>query len=211
MDLLRHAADSNQLPVRWVLKPNNSSGKVLVTHGTPDWSVIAEALSAWSAYNRLLSLHWLPGYAGAQTGFIAEAWIGPHDEIPLEWYLTVVNGAVVNYVVEERNGTVRRREIRDAAWREVPSWLHSSSTPIGMPVEPAYKKAIDDVAKTIARGWDFLRVDLYYADGKIWLGELTPYSSEGLIRTTPGGRLYDDECGARWVLPALESVREGNP
>jgi len=209
LQVLHKAASAGQLPTRWVLKPNNSSGQVLVTHGDPDWGVIEETLNAWSASSRLRSLHWLSGHAGARAGFIAEAWIGPSEEVPLQWDCTIINNAVAFYAISQRIGDVKRRECRDASWGKVPLWFHSASVPLDLVVPPPYKHEIDAIATLIARDWDFLRVDLYYAEGKIWIGEISPYPSEGLIRTTPGGKTYDERCGELWSLPPLESVREG--
>lgn len=207
--ILREAALAGQLPTRWVLKPNNSSGQVLETNGDPDWGVIEEGLKAWSASGRLRSLHWLSGYAGARAGYIAEAWVGLSEENPLQWECTVINGTVVLYAMTKREGGIKFRECRDASWETVSPWFHSLSIPIGLDVPPTYKHEIDSIATLIAQNWDFVRVDLYYADDKIWFGEITPYPSEGLVCTTSGGRIYDEKCGALWSLPPIESVQEG--
>ena len=209
LQVLRKAASARQLPTRWVLKPNNSSGQVLVTHGDPDWGFIEETLKAWSASSRLRSLHWMSGYAAARAGFIAEAWVGPSEEAPLQWNCTIINNAVAFYAIDQRVGDIKLRECRDASWGKVPLWGHSTSVLIGLDAPPPYKHQIDAITTLIARDWDFVRVDLYYAEGKVWLSEITPYPSEGLIRTTPGGKTYDERCGALWSLPPIASVREG--
>ena len=209
LELLHEAATAQRLPVRWVIKPNHSSGQVLAITGAPDWEAISHTLNVWSSSSRLRSLHWMPGYAGARHGFIAEAWVGPHDETPLQWECTVINGVVAFYAIQQHLGAIKPRECRDASWVQLPSWFHSASTPIGLEVAPPYKHQIDAIATLIARSWDFVRIDLYYAEGKVWLGEITPYPSEGLLRTTPGGKIYDERCGALWKLPQIESVQEG--
>lgn len=49
----------------------------------------------------------------------------------------------------------------------------------------------------VARGFDCLRVDLYWLEGRILLGELTPYPNAGLGRIDPPE--FDAWMGALWA------------
>ena len=204
--VLRKLDRAGSLPSRWVVKPNNSSGQVLETNGEPDWRIIEQSVRRWQSSNRFKSLHWIPGYDRAREGFIAEAWVGPRDESPLQWECTVIQGSIVFYALTRRINGIKERECRDANWSLQPSWFHSSSSPIGLDTPPQHKNEIDEIAKLVAQDWDFVRVDLYYAASKVWFGEITPYPFEGLVRTTVGGRIYDDRCGQLWTLPPITKV-----
>ena len=79
----------------------------------------------------------------------------------------------------------------------------------GQSEAPEEVRRIVRQAEMIARDVDFLRVDLYSSEDKIWLGELTAYPFSGLnapvLKGTndsgPVSRLADDILGAHWAMP----------
>lgn len=54
------------------------------------------------------------------------------------------------------------------------------------------------VAEKLSAGFDFIRVDLYNVDGKIYFGELTCYPAGGLAAFVP--RKWDFIFGEKWIL-----------
>lgn len=196
-ELERHSA----LPTRWLIKPNNSSGELLVIDGAPDWDEVRTIASRWRRPGVLETTHWLWANSQARRGLIAETWIGSPDEAPEEWKMFTIGGEPHFYVVARRNVTGSTRIHLSSDWVEMESWHHHPTARLEMRQPPPYRSEMDRAARVLARGWDFLRVDLYYADGKVWFGELTPYPSEGLLRATPGGAVFDDLVGRLWQLP----------
>ena len=55
-----------------------------------------------------------------------------------------------------------------------------------------------DIAEELASGIDFLRVDLYNVDGRIFFGEFTLYPASGLYRYEPVS--FDLALGEKWRL-----------
>lgn len=204
-DLRALHADAG-LPRRWLIKPNNSSGELILIEGEPNWDLVHDKLAEWSGKGILQTIHWLWANAEAQPGFIAEEWIGDATKTPEEWKIFLVDGEPKYYVVNQRDLEGNIRAHFDKHWNELQTWHHNWARPLHMPNPPLYRAEMDRVAREIARGWDFLRVDLYYASGSIWFGELTPYPSEGLLRSTPGGVAIDDQLGALWKLPDIKEV-----
>jgi hypothetical protein len=195
------------LPRRWLIKPNNSSGELVLIEGEPDWDAIHGKIAEWSGKGSLQTIHWLWANAEAQPGFIAEEWIGDPGQVPEEWKIFLVDGEPRYYIVNQRDLEGNIRAHFDEHWNELQTWHHNPARPLHMPIPPPYRVEMDRAAREIARGWDFLRVDLYYASGSIWFGELTPYPSEGLLRSTPGGAVIDDRLGALWKLPNVREVK----
>jgi len=67
------------------------------------------------------------------------------------------------------------------------------------PVEfPANFPQLAKVASDLARGFDFMRVDLYCPGGRILFGEMTPLPTGGVIALEPPE--YDRIFGAPWKL-----------
>jgi hypothetical protein len=54
------------------------------------------------------------------------------------------------------------------------------------------------VAESLARGLDFIRVDLYSVGGRVYFGELTCYPASGMARFVP--RKYDFSFGEKWNM-----------
>lgn len=205
---LKESAERGQLPERWVLKPNNASGHVLLVEGTPDWALVGEALHEWPSQRG--GVHWIWPYAVADRGFIAEEWVGATPAAPIELAATMVGGRLAYWWVQQEAPTGFRRSHFDGSGLPVEPW----STRHGLDVEIGAPKEFIEQAlpylKALAEGWDLIRVDLYYADERFWFGELTPFQSDGL---NSGAQFdwFDREVGAMWALPPMESVKEGMP
>ncbi len=214
MQDLRQLHAEGKLPEKWVLKPNNSSGRVAVTEGEPDFTLIESTLREWTPKGRFHSLHWIWPYVEAKPGFIAEGWVGPTSESPEEWTLWVAGGRVCFYLLQKRiGGHQAARGYFDGEWNDLGDLYKAyiQSPPIGMPSPPPHRELMDQYAQAIAHNWDFLRVDLYFANGKVWFSELTPFPWEGIPLMRDIRETIDVPIGKHWSLPSLDRVREGNP
>ena len=60
------------------------------------------------------------------------------------------------------------------------------------------------IANELGKAFDYIRIDLYNVDGKIYLGEFTPYSdgSRGRISNFEFEKMW----GALWTLPSWRTV-----
>lgn len=205
---LEEAAARNQLPRQWVIKPNNSSGHAVSFEGTPDWGLVREVLNAWPKQRG--SIHWIWPYELAERGYIAEEWVGSTSAPPIELAATMVGGSLAYWWVQQEDPSGFRRSHFDSDGQPVEAW----STRHGLAVKFGSPKAFIQRAlpflQALAEGWDLLRVDLYYADEMFWFGEFTPFQSDGLNGGTQF-EWFDRKVGEMWLLPPIESVREGKP
>ena len=88
-----------------------------------------------------------------------------------------------------------RRFVADPAWRAL-AVRYAEPPPDRDPPRPARLDAMLDVARTLATGLAFVRVDLYEVEDRILVGEMTHFPSAGAPRFDP--RSFDDELGAVW-------------
>ncbi|MEI6271445.1 MAG: ATP-grasp fold amidoligase family protein [Chloroflexota bacterium] len=214
MEELRRLHAEERLPKKWVLKPNNSSGRAAVTEGEPDFPIIEATLREWAPKGRFHSLHWIWPYVQATPGFIAEGWVGPINENPEEWTIWMAGEKACFYLLQQRIGDGRTaRGYFDGEWKDLGDIYkkYAVSPPIVMPAPPPQRELMDRFATAIAQPWDFLRVDLFFADDKVWFGELTPFPWEGIPLMRDIRETIDLPIGTAWQLPSLESVREGQP
>ena len=205
---LMDSEERGQLPGRWVLKPNNSSGHVLLIEGTPDWGHVREVLNTWPPERG--RVHWIWPYEVAERGFIAEEWVGSTPAAPIEISATMAGGTLAYWWVQQEDPTGFKRSHFDGNGLAAEAWStrHGLGVDIGAPKD-LITRALPYL-KALAEGWDLIRIDLYYADDTFWFGEFTPFQSDGLNSGTQFD-WFDREVGALWALPPIESVREGNP
>jgi hypothetical protein len=59
-------------------------------------------------------------------------------------------------------------------------------------------------ARTLSKGIDFVRVDLYGLEDRVAFGEMTNYPSGGMVRFEPAE--FDRALGARWQVPSRQDL-----
>jgi len=209
---LKQLSSSQQLPQRWVLKPNNSTGRALLVEGDPDWDALESALNSWSRPSSFEGLHWMWGYAIAKSGFIVEEWIGSEGVPPIELSAWMIHGKAEFFTLQRWEKEGLQRNHYNAKWEEVPSWNTVPGGHLDITAPPTFIKEVLPFFSALSVGWDLVRVDLYFEHGHVWLSEIIPYPTDGLLkRRGVGPEMFDQTVGALWHLPSLESVREGNP
>ena len=208
---LRELSSRGALPPRWVLKPNASSSRALLIDGAPDWELLRTTLRAWSQPSKFTGsgLHWIWPYTTAQKGFLAEEWVGTTASPPIEIFGYMIRGSLPFYTLQRWESDGLRRNHYNAQGEVVLGWNTVPSRPLDASAPEKIMQEVFPYLRALSVGWDFIRIDLYYEKGEVWLGEFTPFPSEGL----PGGenaKAFDVTVGALWQLPSLENVREGN-
>lgn len=187
-----------ELPDHWVLKPTHRSGALVLFGGgqantdelvlkTHQWldDVNWSALGEWA-------------YSQAEPNLMIEELIGVPGTSPTDYKFFVFDGKPeLILAVDDRFGQPVKRYYR-------PDWsLLGTKGEADNQLEPPQNlNKMLDAAATLGAGFDFMRVDLYDANGEVWFGELSPYSGSGLTPFVP--KSLDDELGAVWRLPIQE-------
>ncbi|MDB5195559.1 MAG: hypothetical protein JWO84_743 [Parcubacteria group bacterium] len=87
-----------------------------------------------------------------------------------------------------------RRSLFDPAWKQFPvGWKHPQGPYVSPPPQLAEMIAL---AEKLAQPFDYVRVDLYNANGRIYFGELTHYHGSGTEKFIPES--FDFEAGRWW-------------
>ena len=187
------------LPDRWVLKPNHSSTRVFFGHGPACVEQLRAATEGWLKETLYAErCEW--AYSQARRLLLVEERIGSPETAPTDYKFLIFHGVPRLIQVDyDRFGPHTRRNY-DGDWNPFPH--HDPLTPLAPAVpRPRTFDTMRDMALQLAGDLDFLRVDLYDADGEVWFGELTPYPAAGLEGWTPND--LDDALGRFWNLPVL--------
>jgi hypothetical protein len=90
-----------------------------------------------------------------------------------------------------------RRCFYDIDWQKLPFTVGFQLFE-GEVQRPAKLNEMLELADTLSDGFDYVRVDLYHLDGRIYFGELTFNHGSGLERFTPPE--WDEKLGSYWSL-----------
>ena len=108
------------------------------------------------------------------------------------------NGVPYYVVCDIERFVNHRRNIYDIEWND----LHVSSdcpcSEVAIP-KPGKLEEMVEIAKTLARDFPAVRVDLYMIQEKIYFGELTFFPWSGYVIYTPDE--FDFEAGEKFILP----------
>ncbi len=187
------------LPDHWVLKPNHRSSLVYFGTGEPDIDHLQKLTSGWIEEPLSKQLgEW--AYSYARRLLFVEEQLEPTGRL-LEYKFFVMNGRAEIVQVDLDRFGIHRRNVYTRDW--VP-FDTQYQCPKGDDVPPPDRLAeMLSAAECVASDLDFLRVDLYYVNGEIYLGEVSPYPGSGLVRHRPySSNLY---LGSLWQLPEIKA------
>lgn len=197
------------LPDRWVLKPNNSTHRVIFGDG----KVSAErALELETETEGWVDLPYQPNAragtrqywseAAAEHCLLVEEFVGRESEPPADIKFFVFHGRTEVILICSDRYSDPHRAYLDRSWEVLP--VRDNKQEPGVVELPEMRDQLIEAAEAISGDLDFGRVDLYEADGEIWFGELTLYSGSGLTRLMP--HRFDRKWGDFWTLPSLDEV-----
>ena len=188
-----------ELPRAFAMKPNHLSGSVkLVTDGPTVDRAELEALAArWLRRNYFHETgEW--AYRNIRPRIMFEELLDPSG-MPVDYKFHCFNGEprYLSVMSGRFRGGPLMIDIYDMDFRLVPARFadEAMSSPQPTTPPPNWRQMIG-IARKLAAGTKFIRVDLYNIDGRIVFGELTNYPASGLLKFSP--RVWDRTYGDWW-------------
>lgn len=196
--------DFSVLPESFVLKPNNSSGRVLICKNKQELDVEAarKTLQAWEKENLTkITGEWI--YEKIPFKIVCEEFL--EDEI-LDYKMYYGGGQFIcTQVIGGRAKGSKTFGYMDENWQLLPIRRKGALAMTEAPEKPAAYEEMLAIGKKLAEGFVFIRVDLYYVAGKVYFGELSFYPNNGFIAyETPE---MDDYFSSKITLPIPEAGR----
>jgi TupA-like ATPgrasp len=194
---LDELASIGDFPNRWVLKPTNTSGKVILGEGCPDVAALKRQTRDWLPKVSPLWRYqgeWI--YSTAKPGMLLEERLGG-ELAPEDYKFYVFHGDVALIQVDiARHSDHHQRRFYMPNWKPLEIYGGEDIAPV-MAAPPSLDRMLT-IASKIGAEFDFIRVDLYDIDGGVWFGELSPYDGGGLVPFEPLD--WDRELGRRWRM-----------
>lgn len=205
---LWHGADLQSITdhdwqCEWVLKPITGSGYSAFGEGSLGSSGLdLSEIASWTP----LDAYHVKGewqYSQSRPGFLIEEKIPTSNGTSPNDYRFFVFDGVVRFIQVDtpRVEQVHRRFYTDE-WEPL-DVLQGKALLAEATNKPSNFDRLKYFAEIIGQHYDFIRVDLYDADGQIWFGELTPCPAGGVAPFIPTD--FDDVLGHLWHLPSANS------
>ncbi len=210
-----------ELTVPFVIKPNHGSGKIIKVKDPRNINkkdIVAQCKN-WAKKPHGVSVgEW--GYKGIKGKILVEEYLGSLDDplTTIDYKFFVFDGKVGFVQTISEKDQQKMYSMFSPAGERLPfkKWLayakEESMNIYGSPeiTLPDNFEKMCTIAEAIGQDIDHIRVDLYSVDDKVYLSELTPYSSSGYeyfyhidenfdTRPTP----VDDNFGSHWKLPDI--------
>lgn len=191
----------DELPNKFIIKTTHGcKSNFIVNDKTKlDRAFINKQLNKWLAENFCLDkscgIEW--AYKNIKPGIIVESLLEDNGEIPLDYKFFCFSGRVEYLlIVFDRFGDLAEKHF-DRNFKPLDLW-NGAKQYQGEVYRPDSYQEMLKLAEAVSDEFDFIRVDMYYVNKKIYFGEFTLYPSGGNARFIP--RKYDFIFGEDWRL-----------
>ncbi len=192
----------DHLPRRFVVKANHASGwnYLVRDRALLDRDDLTKQARRWLSTRYGSATEWW--YNAMPRRIVVEEFLeGDDGDVPADYKLFTFNGRVRLVQVDHGRFTEHVRNYYDGEWMPV---LTHGQFPIGPVIsKPSFFAEMCWVAERLAGDFAFVRVDLYRAGGRIFVGELTLLPAGGRdVVTTP----KVDQWLGRWFDHAVSGA-----
>lgn len=173
-----------------LVKANHGCNQYRVIRTAADWRRARRRSAGWI---RRTYGAWLDerAYRWARRLLLVEPFLGGDGApLPVDYKVYVFGGQAALVQVHEARATRRCWTQFDLGWNRIGGAESSARPPLNF-------AAMLHGAEACARGTDFLRVDFYEVDGRLWFGEYCLYPGSGLDPFQPDS--LDFDLGRLWA------------
>lgn len=176
------AVDMLDVHGRCIIKPTHLSGEVIVKDAGPLTIAERRRMKRWFDLNHFHRTR-EAGYKNLTPRIIVEAYLGDASAPPPDIKFLCFQGRPKLIQVDWQRFAQHRRDFYDSAGQHLPMSYDKPRHNAPFPA-PALLPAMLDVARRLAAGFPFIRVDCYAVADRVYVGEMTstPQSANMPIR-----------------------------
>ncbi len=174
--------DYDKLPNKFVLKCNHDSGSVIICkdRSTFDRKAVNKKLNFFLKRNfYYMTREW--HYKNIKPLIICEELLEPKNKELCDYKFHCFNGKIE--IIQVANSTHTGNNMHDSEWNLLPfHYLNENHKNLE---KPDNLDAMKKIVKKLSEDFNYIRVDLYNSDGKIYFGEMTFTSNAGFGKFSP--------------------------
>lgn len=190
-----HAIPFDRLPNQYVIKPNHACGRVILVDGQVNRDEILRTVSGWLLTNYYWSAREYQ-YYHITPRIVVEEYLKEHDGTPpFDYKIHCFNGEPEHILV--RNDRHDICPYFDTKWNHLDFSDRVDAVQPWVP-KPANLDQMLDLARTLSKGFGYVRVDLYNVQKRVYFGELTFTPAAGNLKYRPES--WDLKHGEKWDL-----------
>ena len=198
-----------KLSLPFIIKPNHASGKyIIVRDKNYNKREIIKTCWSWlkTPYG-LEKLEW--AYQSIKRKIVIEKLLlDEHGEIPIDFKFSMFHGSCKLIKVFFNRMTMRLTSSFDSNWTYLPE-KRTDRPPGPIIKKPKNFEIMLKYAEKLSCPFDYVRVDLYNINGKIYFGELTHYPKSGNLRADSISNIL--ELGKYWnIKPNYWKIKNVN-
>ncbi|UVT16965.1 MAG: hypothetical protein H8K04_05275 [Nitrospira sp.] len=187
----------DSLPEEYVIKTNHGSAQVIVVKGAPDRRDIIDKLAVWLNRNYYWSAR-EGQYYDIKPRIMIEEYLKFQDGSgPLDYRFWCFGGQPE--VIQVDNHAHDINPFFDAQWNQLDLYYREQAARPSVQKPKNFEQMLE-LASKLSAGFDFVRIDLYNIEGKIYFGEFTLTPTGGLLKLRP--EIWDDKLGEKWIMEA---------
>lgn len=199
----------DKLPNQFVAKANHNSGPVQIVKDKSKANkkeIINELNNQLELDYGILSMEKF--YSDIPRKIIVEKFLSITDEIPADYKFHCFNykdefKCFIEHIVgrKENNLSTYKSVYYDENWSKMPFTIESENYDYIVEKPKKFKKMLE-IVKKLSEDFEYVRVDLYNIDEKIYFGELTFCDGSGLAKFEPED--WDYKFGEYWNQKRLK-------
>lgn len=199
--------DFEKLPSKFVLKPTNGSGDVIICNNKENFDWNSAKIKLKQNQKRHFSLktrEW--AYYDLPYRIIGERYIESNDQYQIKDYkFFCFNGEPQFLFVASERGTENLKfDFFDLNWNWLPVTNNHEHNP--NQAKPEHFDEMLEVCRKLSKEFPHVRVDLYEEEGKIYFGELTFYHFGGFTKFEPDE--WDYKFGEYFNIDSIKKQEE---
>jgi len=196
----------DRLPRTFVVKPTHGSGwvRLVADQARVDPGEIIETCTGWLQQNYYhVAAEWV--YKNIEPRIIVEEFLGDGTGVaPADYKLFVFDGRVELIAIHVGRFGDHRSNVYGRSWNKL--GVRLSYPNIEREADPPkHLREMIAYAEALGRGLDFVRVDLYDTDEKVYFGEMTITSGGAVDSFDPVE--FDRQLGDMWHLSPVRRAR----
>lgn len=190
----------NLPPGPWVMKGSHGAGMVLIQKPSQPLNPenVRQHVREWMRTDYSLG-HWEWQYFRLPKRILFEEYLGTENDPPADYKFFTIHQTVRLITVDRGRFGQHTRDLFLPDWTHLRSKKGAARISTVPPPKPPQLPAMIEVAQTLARDHDFIRVDLYVVNGEIYFGELTHSPAAGTVPFEDPA--LDLQLGSYWKLP----------